>query len=465
MLRSILLLMVYFSFIGAGLAAPFIATLGYVWLDLFQPQTMSYVMFLNAFPVAMIMGIVAVATYVMMDRRSPPPLTPEITLQILMAALVTLTSATLAVSPLSTWAKWDWAFKTLLFTAFVPFAIRSRVQIEAFVQIYLLALAANFLPFGAKVLLSGGGYGRNLGLQSGNGGLAEGGLLSTACLMAVPLALHLAQHARLLPKTKIWPLAYWGMAGLAVATAVGTFERSALIGLFVLAVATIARSKHKALYSGIAIAVAIIIGVTASATYLSRMSTIQSYQSESSAAARVRIWQWAMGFALTLPFGGGFQAYETSVVEVPNTPLEPAHVEIGRAYHSTYFEILSEEGFPGAVIFGAITLLTFRRLGRWRRETKGDPEFEWVASLCSAIEAGLAIFLCSGAFVSIGFQPMFWYFVAMSLAINGHMYHAQRMVAPVRQGWRATGAQLAAESPILTGWRNKAASDSKPWAR
>jgi len=76
MLRSILLLMVYFSFIGAGLAAPFIATLGYVWLDLFQPQTMSYVMFLNAFPVAMIMGIVAVATYVMMDRRSPPPLTP-----------------------------------------------------------------------------------------------------------------------------------------------------------------------------------------------------------------------------------------------------------------------------------------------------------------------------------------------------------------------------------------------------
>ena len=64
------------------------------------------------------------------------------------------------------WPKWDWAFKTVMFSAFIPLVIRSRVQIEAFVQIYVLTLAANFIPFAAKVLISGGGYGRNLGLMA-----------------------------------------------------------------------------------------------------------------------------------------------------------------------------------------------------------------------------------------------------------------------------------------------------------
>ena len=80
-------------------------------------------------------------------------------------------------------------------------AIRSRVQIEAFVQVYVLSLAANFIPFAAKVLISGGGYGRNLGLQGGNANLAEGGLLSVAVLMTIPLSLYLARHTQLLPRT------------------------------------------------------------------------------------------------------------------------------------------------------------------------------------------------------------------------------------------------------------------------
>ena len=464
MLRSLLLLAVYFSFVGAGVAVPFIATLGYVWLDLFQPQTMSFVLFLNSFPVAFIMAIVAFGTYFLMDRRSPPPVTPELVLLVLMAAWVTMTTAWLAVAPASAWVKWDWAFKTIVFSTFVPFSIRSRVQIEALVQIYMLALAANFMPFGAKVLISGGGYGLNLGLQGGNSGLAEGGLLSTACLMVVPLALHLAVHTKIMPKSKIWRVLYWILAGLAISTAVGTYERSALVGMGVLSLVVIARSKNKIFYSFVVICVAAVIGLNVSSNYKSRMSTIESYQTESSAAARIRIWQWAAGFAITHPLGGAFQAFETSVVEVPSMGDIPAHLELGRAYHSTYFEVLVEQGFPGAFMYAAITALTFRRLWRMRRMTKDVADFEWVASLCSAIEIGLAVFFACGAFVSMGFQPMFWYFVAMTLSLNGYMYHAQRMAQPVRQGWRAAGAQQAADSPLLGGWRNRTAPAAKRMA-
>lgn len=59
MLRSLWLLFVYASFLGLSAAAPFVATLGYVWVDTFGPQNVSYIL-LNQIPVAMIMGAVAV---------------------------------------------------------------------------------------------------------------------------------------------------------------------------------------------------------------------------------------------------------------------------------------------------------------------------------------------------------------------------------------------------------------------
>ncbi len=465
MLRSLLLLFMYFSFIGSALGVPFVATLGYVWLDLLQPQTMHTVMFLNSFPVALIMGIAALGLYAMLDRRSPPPVTPELILQVMMALWITFTSQFFAVAPDLTWDKWNWAFKTIAFTTFVPFVIRSRVQIEAFVQIFLLALAANFMPFGAKVLISGGGYGVNLGLQDGNAGLAEGGFLSTACLMAVPLALHLAAHTEILPKAKIWRLMYWTMAGLGIATAVGTYERSALLGMGILGGTVVLRSKNKIMYGIVVACVAGVIAFNAGSAYKARMGTIESYHSEGSAEARIRIWQWTLGFASSHPLGGGFNAYVTSVVEVPDSSEGPAHVETGRAYHSSYFEVLGEQGFPGLSMFLSLAALTFWRLGRMRRMTKGVPDFEWVASLCSATEVGLAVFFTSGAFVSLGFQPMFWYFIAITLCLNGYLYNAQRIGEPAKPGWRATGVELAGASPLLNDWRSKGASSAQRMSR
>jgi hypothetical protein len=166
--RSLWLLGLYLGFIGLGFNTPFIATLGYVWVDTFRPQEVAYFL-LNQIPVALIMGITALGTYFLLDRRSPPRLLLETTLQAAMTIWVTVTLIWAEV-PDAAMAKWGSAFKTLAFATFVPFVIRSRVQMEAFAQIYVLSLAANFIPFGLKTLISGGGYGTNLGLQQGNMG-------------------------------------------------------------------------------------------------------------------------------------------------------------------------------------------------------------------------------------------------------------------------------------------------------
>jgi putative inorganic carbon (hco3(-)) transporter len=446
MLRSLWLAVLYAAFLGLGVSAPFVATLGYVWVDTFRPQNVAYIG-LNQMPVALIMAVAAVGSYLLLDRRSPPRLHIETILQLGLAAWVTVTLQWAEV-PDAAWGKWDWAVKTLLFAAFVPYVIRSRVQIEAFVQIYVLSLAANFVPFGLKTLISGGGYGTNLGLEQGNSGLSEGGLLSTVCLMVVPLAVFLARYSQLVQRFKLMPLAYWGIAALAIVTAIGTYERSALFGFAALGIAMWLRSPHKIRFGVVAAAVAAVVIYTSTGAWTARISTIGDYQSEGSALIRILVWKWTLNYSATHPLGGGFMSYLINQVEVLSTDSEPGYIQFGRAFHSIYFELLGEQGYPGLAMFLATIAMAMFRLGRSAKRARVHPELHWVAGLSEALQNGLAVFLASGAFVGIAFQPMCWYFIALSVSLNAYLWRVEhQQIEPAAVGWRSQAAAV--------GWRDR----------
>lgn len=449
MLRSSWLLLLYLSFLGLGISTPFVMTLGYVWVDTFQPQSVAYFI-LNELPVAFIMGAAAVLSWLLLDRRSPPPLMLVTVCMIGLA--IWMTAALLwAELPDRAWAKWDWACKTVVFAAFIPLAIRSRVQIEAFAQTYVFSLAANFVPFGLKVLLSGGGYGQNLGLEAGNSGLAEGGYLSTVCLMAVPLALFLGRHGKLIPRLPLMNLAYGGIAILALVTAIGTYERSALVGMVVLGFYMFIRSRRKLLFGCLIAVATIAIIVLAAKSWDARVSTIDQYNKESSALTRLLMWQWTLGFASSHPFGGGFDAYGTSVIMMPPDDLHPGgYLQTGRAYHSIYFEVLGDLGFPGLAMFVTIIGSSLFSLLRLSRKCRKIPDLVWVADMSDAVQSGMLVFLSSGAFVGLAFQPPFWYFVAMGVCLRAHVWHAERADTVPVKGWRLA-AQRAREAKLAPG--------------
>ncbi len=447
MLRSVWLLLLYLSFLGLGMTTPFVMTLGYVWVDTFRPQEVAYII-LNELPVALIMGGGAFVTYFAVDRRSPPPLTLQSVLQISLAIWMTMTLFW-AVAPERALVKWDWAFKSVAFAAFVPLVFRSRVQIEAFAQTYVFSLAANFVPFGIKVLISGGGYGRNLGLQGGNSGLAEGGYLSTVCLMAIPMALFLGKHGQLIPRLPMMNLAYLGVAGLALVTAIGTYERSALVGLVALGVYMFIRSRRKFIYVIFASVIVVAIVVGTASSWNARVSTISDYSSESSAMTRIMMWKWALDFVTTHPFGGSLDSHAVSSILMPaDANNEGGYIQTGRAYHSIYFEILGDLGYLGLFIFllcGASSLISLLRLSRKCRKI---PDLQWVADMSDAVQSGMLVFLTAGAFVGIAYQPPFWYFVSMGICLRAYVWHAERLDAGNIQGWRLA-AQQAREAAVL----------------
>lgn len=429
-MRTIFITLAYLTLFGLGLGVPFVMVLGYIWTDIFRPQYIAW-SFLTTFPVAFAMGAAAALSYILLDRRAPPRFGAMTILFLAFAGWATLTCFWAEV-PAAAWWKWDWAVKSVLFGAFIPYVIRSRNQIEACIQVILFSVGAHIIPYGLKVLLgSGGGYGIDLGLLAGNTFLSEGGFLSAVCTMVIPLFLYLRKHSQIIPLNRLTRLGYLGMAIIAFATAVGTHERTALAGFAVLIVFGWLYSRRKILI-GFALVAAVFIGFTqaSNTAWGERMGTVTDYQNESSAYTRILVWEWTLNYVATNPFGGGFEVYRIDRIVFPPDEQGVVRIQNARATHSIYFEVLGELGWIGLGIFLSLIGLSIQYLRRVRKLTKAQPHLLWLYDLAGALQCALLAYLACGAFQSVAFQPFIYYMFALSFCVLEYQRRAAAVSTP-----------------------------------
>ena len=425
-MTSLYVVLIYASFLVVGFTAPFVFTLGYLWVDVFYPQFLTPL--LASVPVSLIMAVAAGVSYFLADRRAAPRFTAHGLLTICFALWCTL-SLTWAVAPVQAWAKWDWAFKSLMFSAFLPYVLRTRVQIEAFLQVLLFAMTLHMLPLGIKNMLSGSSYGRNLGIENANILLLESSTLAAASISMIPLVLFLRKHTLLLPKSKITDAMYFFLIGVAVLCAIGTYARTALIGFIVVGAFLWLQSKRKVLFTVCVVVLALGFGYTASKSWEARIDTTTSYNTDTSALGRILVWKWTLGFVASNPLGGGFNAFYIDTIEFP--PVDGAAPVIihGKAFHNIYIEVLGEQGFPGLAMFVAIQLLSLFYLRTIRRRTRDRPEQLWCYDLAGALMTSLLVLLACGNFVGIGYQSIIWYALVMPVCLYGYIRQVERLDA------------------------------------
>lgn len=422
-MRSAFLAIVLAYVLYIGFSYPFVAMLAYVWIDIAKPQSLAYSI-INTLPVSMIAAAITLIAFVIKGEKKKIDGAPMLLLLGFFAIWVTFT--TFVADPgIEPWTKWDWAFKVIVFSIFIPFVIRSRVQVEAFLLTMVFSIATISFSGGVKAALGGGGYGV-LAVMGGasNSGLSESSTLAAICVMQLPIMHYLYKHTVIFPNSKAFKILIGGTALVNMCAVVGSGARTGLVTMGVLLALYGLRTRRKVAF-GVAmlVALAVVSQLDLSKTaWGTRMSSINTYQQDASALGRVAVWKWTAEFATTHPFGGGFDAFRLNRIALANEEgiqYFPPGQYRGKAFHNVFFEVMGEQGFVGLAVYLAILAMTLWKLSWLRRRSRGDPALAWLGDLSMKFSDALVVLLVGGMFIGIAYQPFIFYMVALTLSISG----------------------------------------------
>jgi probable O-glycosylation ligase (exosortase A-associated) len=436
--------------LGMGLRKPFLFTLAYVYVDTVSPQRLSYYL-LNSIQLSMIVAVLAIGGWLIADARRGFGLAPRQGLMLALLAYAGWTTFS-ADFPVDALVKWDWVWKALAFAIFLPLTLQTRLRIEAVALFLTLSAAAIIIVGGIKTILSGGGYGVLNLMVDNNSGLYESSTISTIAIALIPIILWLMRHTTVFPRDWRTKIFCAGLIFACLLMPIGTEARTGLVCIGVLGILMLRDVRRRFLYMGAAGFLAVAAIPFLPQSFTQRMETIQGYQGDESANTRLAVWGWTWNYVLDHPFGGGFDAYRQNRIHVPVIATEEVGgvtvvqarmgVDEGRAYHSAYFEMLGEQGFPGLLLFliihvtGLVRMEIIRR--RYRAAADGD---EWISPLATALQHFQIIYLVGAVFVGIAFQPFVWLMLGLQVGFDSWLGRRRR--TEIRAG-RGFGSPLPA---------------------
>ena len=425
------------AFLAAGVRRPFLFVLAYAYIDIVAPQKVTWG-FLAHVPVSLIAFVCAVLAWAVAEDKNGIRVTPRQIILLLLLVYCGLTTRT-ADFPVEALEKWGWVWKALVFALFLPLTLRTRLRIESLVLIMVLSVGVIVIGGGIKTLAGGGGYGELKLLVDDNTGLYEGSIISTCAVCVMPLALWLARYGTIFrPGWLVWLFAL-GICFACLLMPVGTQARTGLICIAVLGVLMLRSTKRRFTYVAAITALGLVAIPLLPQSFTERMSTIRNHQSDQSASTRVAVWMWTIEYAKTHPFGGGFDAFRQNSVSYDtvkaqqagdnNTAIETERiVEKARAYHSSYFEMLGEQGYPGLALWLLLHIMGVVHMEIIRRRYAKDPpaELAWVTPLADALQQAQIVYLFGGAFVGIAFQPFCYMLVGLQCGLSAYIGRVQR---------------------------------------
>jgi len=425
------------AFIALGFRRPFVWVLAYIYIDCIKPQKIAWAI-LPSIPISLIAFLLAFGGWLAIDDKRDSRFTLR---QGLIAVLLAYCGYTTLVAdfPVEAAAKWDWVWKALVFALFLPLALRTRLRIEAATLVMVLSAASIIITGGIKTALGGGGYGSLAFFVDDNTGLYEGSIISCVAIAIIPLILWLAKHGTVFPPE--WRVKLFSAALIfaCLLIPVGTQARTGLICIGVLCIIALRTVRRRFLYMGLMAVAGLIAVPFLPQSFTARMSTIENHQADESASTRIAVWKWTWDYVQDHPFGGGFDAYRGNKIRYQTKSLETSggSVEVetkyvedeSRAYHSSYFEMLGEQGFAGLFLWLWLQLSGLWQMERIRRRWKdrsGVVE-QWQAPLANALQQAQIIYLVGSLFVGIAFQPFVFMLIGLQCGLWSYL---KRIDAP-----------------------------------
>ncbi len=437
-MRDLILFAFVMAILGLGLKRPFIMVLAYVYIDILTPQRFSYRL-LNQIPISLICFVLAFSAWLFFDNKEGTRVAPRQMLMALLLAYCGLTTMG-ADFPVEALEKWAWVWKSMVFAIFLPLTLRTRLRIETLALFMTLSAATIIILGGIKTIISGGGgYGVLNLLVNNNSGIYESSTIAMVSIALIPMTLFLMKHNSFFPqdwRTKTFCIA---LCFACLLIPVGTQARTGLVCMGVLFVMSLRSAKRPFLYLGVTLGLAAVTVPFLPKSFTDRMSTISDNKGDSSAGTRLAVWKWTWEFAKDHPFGGGFESYRQNSVRYEAVKTNTAGGQTsattrvvedeGRAFHSSYFEMLGEQGYPGVVMWLFIHVIGLIRMEMLRRKFRKRPraEGQWIGDLADALQKAHVMYLVGSIFVGIAFQSFVQMLVGLQIGLD---IYAKKMAAP-----------------------------------
>lgn len=421
----------FLAFIGyvllLGLRRPFLWVLLYVYIDILAPQRIGYSI-ITTLPLSLIAFAAAFGGWLVIDRKEGARFTLRQGVLLGLLAYCWWSTGN-ADFPEDALTKWDWVWKALLFAIFLPLTLTTRARIEGLGLVLLLSVATIVIATGLKVVTGGGGYGELNFFVDDNSGIYESSTLATVAIGLIPLLWWFVRHGTIFPR-------HWSVTAFAAALTfasllvpVGTEARTGLLCIAALAVLMLRYTRRRLMF----VAGAGLLGLVAlpflPQSYYDRMATIAEPGGDESASTRVAVWKWTLDYVEQRPLGGGFDAYRsnrfTYVMPVKKTDGNTTTVtyqeveDKARAYHSSIFEMLGEQGWPGLAMWLMLHVLGLWQMERIQRRWKAaEAEAErWIAPMAAALQMGAVIYLVGALFQGIAYQPVMLMLVGLQIGL------------------------------------------------
>ncbi len=415
-----------------GLRRPFLWVLAYLYIDVVAPQKISYFL-LASIPISLIAFLAAFGGWMLADDKTNSRFALRQGLILMLLVYCGLTTIG-ADFPVEAAAKWGWVWKALVFAMFLPLTLRTRLRIEAAALVMVLAAGSIIITGGIKTALSGGGYGSLRFFVNDNTGLYEGSIISCVAIAIIPLIQWLARYGTIFPSD--WRVKLFSAALIfaCLLIPVGTEARTGLLCIALLGVLLLRNTKRRFLYITLVAAAGLVAVPFLPDSFTKRMSTIENHAADESASTRLAVWAWTLEYAQDHPFGGGFDAFRSNRLRIETQKSEGEEsnnqsVEVtetfdaGRAYHSSYFEMLGEQGWPGLGLWlwiQAMGLWQMERIrSRWKDRT--GPGEQWQAPLANALQQAQLVYLAGSLFVGIAYQPFVFMLIGLQCGLWSYL--------------------------------------------
>lgn len=390
-------------------------------------------------------AIITAAGWLVSRERRPPVLEARTVIMGLLAVLVggglLFARGEAPVDP----ARYVEYLKILFIAVFTTAVIRTREHLRMLVWVIAMCFAFYGVKSGVAGIVKLG----NIYIKRGPGGMLEDNNdFALALAMAIPLLVHLGTSER----REVLRKGLFIMIPLTIITVVLTRSRGGTVAMGVMSAVLMWRSRNRLIgFSLGALVVGAVIAL-APGEYLERIRSIKDYQTEGSAAGRIKAWKVAGRMISDNPMTGvGFRRFQMNYLDYEPNPSPDQLVGEGTIVaHNSYLQIWAECGTPAFLLYMSLLFLSLLDIWRIRRLAKARYHSSWILSYCTMFEAVLATFMVGSIFLNRAHFDLIYHYVAIIL-VFGRVARAEMAserlypLRPMTRGRR--GPLVAVESP------------------